>query len=219
MITSKNYWLTYGLGLLLLLSLSSAVFLKHIFPADTAILLAIHQLSQPALDTLMIAITQLGNPSFTVPLACIVLALTWMQRHRLEAYFFAINCLGGVVFSTGLKVFFGKVRPALWTSPIHETTFSYPSGHALGSVVLYGFLAYLLGVKLPRTKGLIYGGAIALCLAIGFSRLYLGVHWPTDLLGGYLIGTLWTSCCILVLQRKKAQKKPHNREALDNESI
>lgn len=90
-----------------------------------------------------------------------------------------------------LKVFFGKVRPDLWASPIAETTFSYPSGHALGSVVLYGFLAYLLGRRAPQYRGWIYGSAIflwkgfaiALCLAIGFSRLNRGVHWPTDLLG------------------------------------
>ena len=150
----------------------------------------------------MVVITYLGNPSFTVPAVFIIFALLWVRKHRVEACFFALNCAGGAVLSTWLKLLFGKTRPALWDSPIVETTFSYPSGHALGSVVLYGFLAYLLGRRALQYKGWIYGGAIALSLAVGFSRLYLGVHWPTDLLGGYIIGFLWTSSCIVLLNRR-----------------
>ncbi|MGD1899220.1 MAG: phosphatase PAP2 family protein [Phormidesmis sp.] len=194
--------LAYGIAALALVALSSAVFLEWVFPIDTTILQAIRQLHSPTMDVVMVAITRLGNPKFTVPLVFVVFTLLWVKKHRLEAKLFALNCMGGAVFSTGLKLFFGKVRPALWNSPIEEVTFSYPSGHALGAVVLYGFLAYLLGRRLPKYKGVIYVGAIALALAIGFTRLYLGVHWPTDLLGGYIIGFLWTSSCILFLKKR-----------------
>jgi len=212
MIRRNIYWLTYGLMSLMLIGLSSAVLLERIFPIDTAILQSVQQLISPTMNVIMVTITRTGDPHFTVPLVFAVFALLLWKRYRSEAYVFAVNCLGGAVFSTGLKLLFGKVRPALWESPIVETTFSYPSGHALGSVVLYGFLGYLLGVRFVQWKALIYGGAIALCLAIGFSRLYLGVHWPTDLLGGYIIGFLWTSSCTYFLKRKGS----HSSETLSN---
>lgn len=193
----------YGLFVLALIGLSSAVFLDKIFPIDTTVLEAIRQLHSPPMDSLMVGITRLGDPFFTVPTVFVVLAILWLQKHRAEASIFLLNCFGGAVFSTGLKLLFGKVRPDLWTSTIVETTFSYPSGHALGSVVLYGFLAYLLGKRLPQHKRFIYAASVLICLAIGFSRLYLGVHWPTDLAGGYLIGTLWTNFCINLLRKSE----------------
>ena len=198
----KTQPLAYLLVILVLLALSSAVYLEQVFPIDTTILEAVRQLESTVMNWIMVGVTRLGDPFLTVPAVFVIFTLLWVRKHRQEAKFFALNCFGGAVLSTCLKVFFGKTRPALWDSPIVETTFSYPSGHALGSVVLYGFLAYLLRRRLPQYQGWIYGGAIALCLVIGFSRLYLGVHWPTDLLGGYIIGFLWTSRCIVLLKKK-----------------
>lgn len=198
----KTPFLAYGLVALTLLALSSAVYFEQVFPIDTTLLEAVHQLESTPMSKLMVGITRLGDPYIVVPAVFIIFGLLWTRKHRVEAELFALNCFGGAVLSTCLKIFFSKTRPALWDSPIAETTFSYPSGHALGSVVLYGFLAYLIRRRAPQYKGWIYGGAIALCLTIGFSRLYLGVHWPTDLLGGYIIGFLWTSSCILTLKKR-----------------
>ena len=206
MIKKRVSWLTYALFALGLIGLSTAVLLERVFPVDTTILQMVRSLESPVMDVLMVSVTRLGDPLFTVPLVFVIFALLLFKEHRLQAYIFALNCAGGAVFSTGLKLFFGKVRPALWNSAIEEVTYSYPSGHALGSVVLYGFLAYLLGLRLPQYKGLIYVSAIALSLSIGFSRLYLGVHWPTDLAGGYIIGFLWTSSCIFLLKKKSVAR-------------
>jgi membrane-associated phospholipid phosphatase len=101
----------------------------------------------------------------------------------------------------GIALTFARPRPLLWPRLIQETSYGFPSGHALGSIVLYGFLAYLLVRRYPGQGRSIYGMAAGLIGAIGFSRLYLGVHYPTDILAGYAVGWLWLMVCVFVLQR------------------
>lgn len=205
---------TTGLGVCLVIiyvlaKLSEDVWEQEAFAFDKTILLWIHQFANPVLDQLMLGITHLGNPSFVVPLALAVLMLLWWRRHRQEAQVFALACLGGAILSTGLKLAFGKPRPQLWPLLISEKTFSYPSGHALGSMVLYGFSAYLLATRWPKYAGLIYGLASLLIAAIGFSRLYLGVHWPTDVIAGYSVGFLWVMACVTLLRLRRIKDVPN----------
>jgi len=190
-------WL--GVCLLLLFSLArlaEEVLEQEAFAYDENILLWINQFSSPVLDQVMLTVTRLGDPDIVVPITCIgVVWLWWRWRWRI-AVIFAITCIGGAVLSTGFKLLFGKERPALWSQLITETSYSFPSGHALGSMVLYGFSAYLLVQRFQTYKWLIYGIATLLIGSIGFSRIYLGVHWPTDVVAGYSIGFLWLSVCI-----------------------
>ncbi len=192
-----------ALILYLLAELSEQVLEREAFAFDKTILLSIHQLANPALDQLMIGITRLGDPRTVVPLTAIIFCLLCVRRYFLEAQFFALNAFGGAVLSYVLKLVFSKARPTLWSQPISEATFSYPSGHAIGSMVLYGFLAYVLASLYPRYGKAFYGAAVLLIVAIGFSRLYLGVHWPTDIIAGYGIGFLWVSVCITLLRLLK----------------
>jgi undecaprenyl-diphosphatase len=197
------FWL--GACLLILLGLSNLadeVLEQEAFHFDEAILLWIHQFASPTLDRVMLTVTHLGNPSIVIPLACMGFSWLVWRRQRTIAIVFAINCVGGAVLSTGLKLLFGKPRPALWPQIITETTYSFPSGHALGSMVLYGFWAYLLARRFPKFSPAIYAGAVLLISGIGLSRLYLGVHWPTDVLAGYGVGFLWVSGCIALLRFK-----------------
>lgn len=190
-------WL--GVCLLLLFGLANLaeeVLEQEAFAFDEAILLWINQFTNPGLDQVMLTATRLGDPEVVVPLTFIgVIWLWWRWRWRIAAIF-AITCIGGAVLSTGFKLLFGKERPALWSQLITETSYSFPSGHALGSMVLYGFSAYLLAHWFQPQKRLIYGVAVVLIGSIGFSRIYLGVHWPTDVVAGYSIGFLWLSLCI-----------------------
>ncbi len=195
------------LVLYVLVKLSDDVLEQEGFAFDKTILLHIHQLSSPTLDTLMIGITHIGNPKTVVPLTAIVFCLLWWKRYRAEAKVFALDAFGGVVLSYFLKLAFNKQRPRLWQSPIVETTYSYPSGHALGSMVLYGFLSYVLATIYPRYARVFYSVATLLIVAIGLSRLYLGVHWPTDILAGYGMGFLWISVCIALLRLQKDDEK------------
>ena len=183
--------------------ISEDVFEKEAFAFDKTVLLWIHQFATPSRDRLMVFVTSLGNPNTVVVIVTITLALLLWRRYYQEAKFFFIDCLGGVVLSYGLKLFFCKTRPNLWQSPIKETSYSYPSGHSVGSMVLYGFLAYLLATRYPRFSWLIYTMAGIIIAAICLSRLYLGVHWATDVIGGFGIGFLWVMLCITMLRLQK----------------
>jgi len=191
----------------LVAQISDEVLEQDPFEFDRAILLWIHSFANPTLDRLMEFITGFNNPDFVTVVAVVTLALLVWQRCYAEAKIFAIDSAGGVILSYGLKSVFGKARPDLWESAVKEISFSYPSGHALGSTVLYGFLAYLFATRIPQFAWLIYLLAVMLIGAIGLSRLYLGVHWPTDIIGGYGIGFLWLTFCITMLKLQKMRAK------------
>ncbi|WP_026102614.1 phosphatase PAP2 family protein [Pleurocapsa sp. PCC 7319] len=186
--------------------ISDEVLDQEAFAFDKTILLWIHSFANPTLDGIMHFITRLNDPSTVTVIAFVTLGILLWRRYYSEAQIFIIDCLGGVVLSYGLKSVFGKVRPDLWQSAIEDLSYSYPSGHALGSTVLYGFIAYLIATRYPQFSLLIYAVVVCLIGAIGLSRLYLGVHWPTDIIGGYGIGFLWLTFCITMLKLQRIKR-------------
>lgn len=204
-------WLGVCLLILYVLGqLADEVLEREAFAFDEAILLWINQFATPTLDRVMLSVTKLGDPTTVMPITVAGFCVMWLRRYYLEAKMFAINCLGGAILSTGLKLAFSKVRPQLWAQLVQETSYSFPSGHALGSVVLYGFLAYLLAQHYRQQRQVIYALATVLIGSIGLSRLYLGVHWPTDVIAGYGIGFLWITVGIALLrfQQRRTVNKP-----------
>ncbi|MBD6615267.1 phosphatase PAP2 family protein [Komarekiella sp. 'clone 1'] len=200
-----------GLAICLLIlfvvaKLAEEVLETEAFAFDTSFLLWLHQFANPSLDNLMLFITNLGNPKTVVVVAAMTLGILWWRRYRIETYIFVLTCIGGLTLNTGLKLFFSKPRPQLWTLLISEKSFSFPSGHALGSMVMYGFIAYILATYYPQFSRLIYVLAVILIVAIGISRLYLGVHWPTDVIAGYGVGFLWLMICITMLKLQRLRQ-------------
>ncbi|MBR8840128.1 MAG: phosphatase PAP2 family protein [Stigonema ocellatum SAG 48.90 = DSM 106950] len=189
--------------LFVLAKLAGEVLEGEAFAFDTSFLLWLHQFANPNLDNVMLTITHLGDPNIVVIVVGVTLGTLWWRHYREEAKIFVLACLGALILNTGLKLAFGKVRPQLWHQLISETSFSFPSGHALGSLVLYGFLAYALAIHYPKQAKFIYSFAVVLIAAIGVSRLYLGVHWPTDIIAGYGVGCLWLMMCITMLKLQK----------------
>ncbi|MEH1884941.1 phosphatase PAP2 family protein [Nostoc sp.] len=192
--------------LFVLAKIAEEVLEREAFAFDTTFLLWLHQFANPSLDNFMLFITNVGNPSTVVIVVSVNLILLWWQHYREEAKFFVLACLGGFILNTGLKLFFSKARPELWHRLISEKSFSFPSGHALGSIVLYGFIAYELATHYPHFAKLIYSLTVILIAAIGISRLYLGVHWPTDIIAGYGVGFLWLMICITMLKLQKLKQ-------------
>lgn len=167
---------------------------------DESILLAIRKLHTPLGDRIMLGITFVGEPVFLL-LICLVLA-TWLlyYHRRSQATTLGIAAVGAIGLNYLLKLIFGRTRPALWNRIVDVGQYSFPSGHAMISLVIYGFIGYLLAKQFRRWRGWIFAFTVILIVAIGFSRLYLGVHWPTDVAAGYAAGIVWLMTCILSLE-------------------
>lgn len=118
--------------------------------------------------------------------------------------------LGGTAISEGLKVGFARPRPDLVAHVVETTSMSFPSGHAMLSAVTYLTLGALIARTQQRgaLRGYVLGAAILLTLIIGASRVYLGVHWPTDVLAGWCLGAAWALGCWIVATWLTAQTDP-----------
>jgi undecaprenyl-diphosphatase len=178
---------------------------KQAFGFDTAWIYWVHGYANPSLDAMMLTITQLADARVVVVIVALTLGVLWWRNHRSEAKIFAMACLGAFILNNGMKLFFAKPRPHIFPSLISETSFSFPSGHALGGFVMYGFLAYLLSAHFPKFSKSIYTLAVITIAAIGLSRIYIGVHWPTDIIAGYGVGYIWLMLCITMLKLQTRQ--------------
>jgi membrane-associated phospholipid phosphatase len=200
-----------GLILCLLLvaalaKLCRGVWEKESWRLDSSLLLWLHGWANPTLDQLMLGLTRLGDPEVVLPVVLGSLGVFLWRRRRAEALMLLVSCGGALVLNQGMKLLFARARPVLWPPLIRETSYGFPSGHALGSLVLYGYLAVVLAHGYPRQAPWIHGIAIALILLIGVSRLYLGVHYPTDIVAGYAAGGLWLLLCLQALKRLRPRR-------------
>ncbi|TSC71065.1 MAG: PA-phosphatase-like phosphoesterase [Parcubacteria group bacterium Gr01-1014_49] len=137
-------------------------------------------------------VTLLGNAFVVAGVTGIaLLALFTSNVRRAYAYGLAVAIVGAVVTSSVMKVLVERARPDGLIPSVVETSYSFPSGHATAAMALYGFIAYILCILFPARKSLVAIIFFILIGSIGFSRLYLGVHFPSDVLAGYFIGGLW----------------------------
>jgi undecaprenyl-diphosphatase len=191
--------------------------LLHRYGLDKGILLAIQKLHAPLLDRIMLGITLLGEPVVLL-LICLGLGsgLLYYNR-RTEATTLSIAAVGAIGLNYWLKVLFGRARPALWNHIVDVGLHSFPSGHAMASIAIYGFIGYILAKQFPQWRKRIFALTTVLIIAIGFSRLYLGVHWPTDVAAGYAVGLLWLIACILSLELSVARKGLEEQTLMKNQ--
>ena len=153
------------------------------------------QLPLPVLRT-SVAITHLGDKLWVAFASALVLLALLLRRHRQLALAWAVALLGSVPINDALKALFRRVRPLHDHGFIIEPGWSFPSGHAFGSVVFYGMLAYVLLRLSPRYHRAIIAAAILLIGLVGISRILLQVHYFSDVLAGYAAGAAWLVLCI-----------------------
>jgi undecaprenyl-diphosphatase len=156
--------------------------------------------------------TALGGFAWLTFTTVVIAVFLWLDNKTHMMVFMLAATIGGALVSVGLKSLFARPRPDLVPHLSHVYTSSFPSGHSMLSAVVYLTLGSLLAAVMPNRKLKFYVlfVAILLTLFVGVSRVYLGVHYPTDVLAGWLAGLVWALACWLVarwLQRRGQVEK------------
>ena len=150
-------------------------------------------------NTFFVIITTLGSPLILSVLAAIVVVVNWRRRQHGTALFLALATAGGYGIELALKQYYTRARPLLAQAVQGAHGYSFPSGHAVGSAVVLGAFAYLI----IRGKHVLYIKVLSVILAglllvgVCWSRVYLGVHWLTDVIAGAGLGAVWLLATIL----------------------
>ena len=178
---------------------------------DEPVTRLVHGLSLPV--DLWVTITELGSGSVLIPVGTALgLAALVTRRYRLVLVVAAI-LLGGALFTEVAKVAVGRPRPP-WEHLVDAPGFSFPSGHSLNSTATYGLLAVVAWrvTRLPRLlRGLAVAAALVLPFAIGLSRVALGVHYPSDVLGGWSAGLAFVASGAVLIATLRALELRVNR--------
>ena len=155
------------------------------------------------LGSAMIDITALGGTTILTAITIIVAVHLLIARKARLALLVAIGVTGGAIGSTLLKALVARPRPDIVRHLVEVDTMSFPSGHAMNSAIVYLTLAALLA-RSQRSRSIrayLMAVAFALTLTIGFSRVYLGVHWPSDVVAGWSVGAAWALLMSLLASR------------------
>jgi undecaprenyl-diphosphatase len=170
------------------------------FYFDAPLLLRMRGWAGPTLDQFFVLVSKLGYQWGLIPIdTLIVLALLAWRRWR-EATFACLAFVGSALLNIGAKQFFQRERPSLWESVAPESTFSFPSGHAMGSMTLAAVVVALAWGT--RWRWPVVAAAAAFVLLVGASRVYLGVHYPSDILAGWSGALAWVVGLYLLCFRR-----------------
>lgn len=146
------------------------------------------------------AVSWLGDEQRTVPLVAFVAISLLLSRRSLWAGYLVTVTLGGVALASTIKQAVGRPRPGIVDQPVGEELLSFPSGHTFAGITVFGSIALIALVVVPaRWRVVVAVGAATVGLLQAPSRLVLGCHWPTDVLGSWLIAGAWLLACLVVL--------------------
>src|SRR5918993_1392134 len=169
---------------------------------DEAVLTWIGSNQPPWVESAMLEVTFLGTGLVVRVLVAVAALSLWLTQHRYSAALLLVSTAGGLVLNSILKAGFDRPRPQIFTWGTHALTSSFPSGHAMSAAVVYGTIAYL-AARLQRrlwARALTLFVALLLILLIAASRLFLGVHYPSDVFAGLLVGLAWAGFCMATLE-------------------
>jgi undecaprenyl-diphosphatase len=177
----------------------------------------------PALDAVMIEITALGTGTVVLMIVAIAALFLTLSARKYSAILLLVAASGGILLNGVLKLGFDRPRPSIFVPDVHAVSSSFPSGHAMSSAIVYGTVAYL-AARLHRrrwARWLVMVFALVVIALISFSRMYLGVHYPSDVVAGVLIGLAWAAFCMATLEaiqrfrpRRGAQTEEEKEESL-----
>ncbi|MEO5950198.1 MAG: phosphatase PAP2 family protein [Candidatus Saccharimonadales bacterium] len=182
-------FVAFWLPAILFSKIAGEVLEKEPISLDTSILTWIHSHATPLLDNIFLAITTVGNVAIITPITLIIVAYLFYKKYRLNALIILFSFGGAGVADFILKKLFQRDRPTFWHSLVTETGYSFPSGHAmLSSALILSIILILWNTRWRWTAAII---GMLIIFSIGLSRLYLGVHYPTDVIAGWSVSLLW----------------------------
>lgn len=200
LITATVSLLLFIIGINLFVELSSLVKGDLLGTFDESVFSEIHSYRTPLLNTYFIFVTDIGDiQGYAVILVICALVVIFTTKRWALLYEVTSVLLLATISNVLLKRAYDRARPDL-EHLVTVKTLSYPSGHAMSSMAFYGFLIYLVYKSTLKVwmKTIIIAISFVLILSIGTSRVYLGVHFPSDVLGGWIAGLIWVVFCILI---------------------
>jgi membrane-associated phospholipid phosphatase len=160
---------------------------------DEVTRLAVHEFASPAMTRIMRGISFLGDTLFLTLATTTVIVWFAVKKLKREAKLFAVTMIGASLLNTTLKLAFKRPRPVPYFNLLAPETFSFPSGHSLASCCFYAALAAMLAARIQRkrVRVALWIFAVTMFLLIGLSRIYLGVHYTTDVIAGFAAALIW----------------------------
>lgn len=173
---------------------------------DVAVLrwLGAHQTK--TLSAMAVELTYLGTGIVVLTVVGVAALLLWNTAHKHSARLLLAAVAGNILLNNALKLLYDRPRPDVFVWQTVALSSSFPSGHAMSATVCYGTVAYLAArlQKHRLSRALTLGGALVLILLICATRLYLGVHYPSDVIAGMLVGLAWAGFCMATLEASLA---------------
>jgi undecaprenyl-diphosphatase len=178
---------------------------------DAVVRDAVHSLASPGLTTFFGAVTWLGSELFLLPFGALVVWRLAAAGRKHAAVLLVLAAAGGELLDQILKLAFHRGRPAAFFGYPLPETYSFPSGHSMVSICFFGVLAAVLTARMASRarRAAVWAAAVAVVLMIGVSRIYLGVHYPSDVVAGYCAAIIWVAAVragyIVWLRRRAGQ--------------
>ncbi len=181
---------------------------------DEQVLRTVNSFSSPMLDLVSVGFTQLGGVIGVFVLTLGIVLLLGVRRKRKSAAILAIGVTGAVLINVFLKTLFQRDRPELWERIVTENSYSFPSGHAMASSALA--LSLILVFWPTRWRWPVLIGSLLYMIGIGLTRLYLGVHYPTDIIAGWIVSAGWVALLMLIVRYRVRLSHIVKRISIDN---
>lgn len=174
---------------------------QELYAFDSFVIEKIQSLITPKLTSVMLFFTFFASTWSLLTLTVISIGIMLWQHKRWEALFLLLALGGGMAFNLLLKWLYHRERPSIHRL-VEESGYSFPSGHSMAAFLFLGMMAMLLTlfVVSRAAKAVIILAAVVLILLVGISRIYLGVHYPSDVLAGFAAGGVWLVMCLLGLK-------------------
>jgi undecaprenyl-diphosphatase len=187
---------------------------------DEAVLRWIYTRHTPFLNAAMLEVTSLATGTVALMIVGVAALFLTLTRHKYSALLLLFATAGGMLLDLILKMRFDRPRPHVFTWGTNVVASSFPSGHAMSATIVYSTVAYLAARLQKRRWARVVTLLVAalLIVLISFSRLYLGVHYPSDVLAGVIIGLAWAGFCMATLEAVQRFGQRHQTSVTDDEA-